>query len=122
MNHVCDEFNNLSVRTRNCLARANICTIDQLAAMRPKDLRSLPYFGVRCLRECEGVLAGVGRQLLPDSESRPVPKEPADPDGIVMDAIHNAHACIQCCNKAGINPQKVFDLVRQLFSRGETRD
>lgn len=47
---------NFSVRTRNCLRRGKIDTVEQLMATSDDELMSIRCFGVSCLKEVHQVL------------------------------------------------------------------
>lgn len=53
----------LSTRTRNCLRRARIRTVDELAQRTPGDLLRIPGFGAGCLAEVVRVLGERGLSL-----------------------------------------------------------
>ena len=53
-------INILSRRSRNCLDRAGIITLEDLQAKSPEDLLELPGFGVKCLSEVDKFLEANG--------------------------------------------------------------
>jgi DNA-directed RNA polymerase subunit alpha len=58
----------LSVRTMNCLRRANITTVGQLISIGEKELLSLRNFGQKSRQEIEERLNSLGLSLSPPSE------------------------------------------------------
>jgi len=75
----------LSVRTINCLRRANITTVGELISREEKDLLRLRNFGQKSLEEINGRLESLGLSLSaqvseptePDAEEEPAPPEEA---------------------------------------------
>lgn len=55
----------ISVRSFNCLAKAGITTVGELADYGAAALRDLPHFGMKSLREVRNVLDGMGVDLAP---------------------------------------------------------
>lgn len=49
----------LSTRTRNCLRRAGIRTVEELRVQTPEDLLAIRGFGPLCLQEVQAHLEGV---------------------------------------------------------------
>jgi len=63
----------LSVRTMNCLRRANIATVGELISTGEKELLSLRNFGQKSLQEIEERLKAIGLSLTPQLEESPPP-------------------------------------------------
>jgi DNA-directed RNA polymerase subunit alpha len=59
----------LSVRTINCLRRANIATVGELISKKEKDLLRLRNFGHKSLHEIYERLEAMGLSLTPDKEA-----------------------------------------------------
>lgn len=59
--HQHDPFSALPLLTRNCLALANIHSIDDLASLTAKDILSQPNFRRQEMMELRQFLAGRGR-------------------------------------------------------------
>jgi len=55
----------LSVRTRNCLRRANITTVGELVSKEEKELLSLRNFGQKSMQEIAERLAELGLSFAP---------------------------------------------------------
>lgn len=53
----------LSVRTRNCLRRAGIHTVEDLQAVEPDDLMAIKGFGQKCFEEVKQKLLADGYQM-----------------------------------------------------------
>ena len=53
----------LSVRTRNCLRRAGIHTVEDLRAAEPEDLMAIKGFGQKCFDEVKQKLLAEGLRL-----------------------------------------------------------
>lgn len=53
----------LSVRTRNCLRRAGIRTVEDLQAMDPEDLMAIKGFGQKCFDEVKQKLLADGYRM-----------------------------------------------------------
>ena len=68
-----------SVRTYNCLKKANVLTIGELAAISENDLMNIRNFGRKSLNEVKEKLGQLGLSLK-DSEPGSVPLEGGEDD------------------------------------------
>src|SRR4051794_33364792 len=88
----------LSVRSRNCLIRAGIFTVEQVAERPADELLAIPGFGVGCLREVRGELARLhassdGRSLASAAEVDDLPH----PDQLVVDLLPQLGVDVRSC-------------------------
>lgn len=81
----------LSVRTRHCLFRADLLTLDALRHKRPDDLLKLPNFGKKCLQEVIDLLGQYGPSLggerEPSSEINSVLNAAPAPPGTLEETV-----------------------------------
>lgn len=90
----------LSVRTYNCLKRANIDTVEQLSQMTDDDLMRVRNFGQRCLTEVREKIARPGKtnadqiRAMSDEELAVVIMCPYDTE---PELCNRPGDCLGCC-------------------------